>query len=439
MKKTLSMLVLLVLLQGITIAAVGEATPAISKGIVNKTAAIYWGKGEQFPELATVHAGTKLDVYEYDSKWVLVLYKTYISSQGEFKEHSFYGYLKRADIDCDPPLVGESSAKADTGPGKKKGKRPKPIASQMPPEPSAQITKSPEETQPPVETINPDEEFDWIIRTNGLQTQQVQYQGVTISCSFSLMAQKVGGTAPSSEAVFNGGIHTPYAATAIYSMKFLMSNALGAMGMSFLEGGGGFDVSMQAAGAAFYIDTGSEDFALVNFTLPMQATGTLDPSIMGNTGSGTVKADAGNTSASGNSSISVQIKKIGGSYKFVLLNLKPGGGNLEYPAVLEKTFADPDRFDKEAAKADARRKKAEAERDRKMEEMKKKAEEEAKAAVETLAPLTPITNDLPPLGPLTPITDDLPPLAPLVPIRDDDAPPFPGTKSGLERGITACA
>ena len=466
MKKLMTLALGFLLLTGAALPVSGEATPPLSSGIVNKTTEIYWGKGPQFPLLATVFAGTRLDVYEYDADWVLVLYETYGSYLGDFTEMSFYGYMSRDDIDCDPPLEGNASPKADTGPGKKKGKRPKPLPSKQPAEPTPGPTKMPEGTKEPLPTVELMDEYDWILRTNGLQTQKVETMGMTVSCSFALMAQKAGGTAPSSDPTFNRGIRTPYAATAFYSMKLATQNALEDLGLSMLTGTGGIDISMQASGASFYLDTGSENFTLVSFTLPMQTNGSFGISISGDMGSGTVKGDTGTNSLSGGSSLSVQLRKSGGGYKFVLVGLRPGGGNLEFPAVLEKTFADPDRFDQEAVKADERRKKAEAERDRMMEEQKRKAEEEAKATedplaplvpVETpeLAPLTPVTPDplaplvpeeTPELAPLTPVTPDPlaplvteDPLAPLVPLKEDEAPPFPEPKGSHEGRKTRCA
>ena len=435
MKKTLAMTLMILLFLGAAMPVPGEASPPLSSGVVNQTANIYWGKGTQFPILAAVSAGIKLDVYEYDANWVLVLYKTYATYQGKTVNHSFFGYLMRDAITCDPPLEGESSPKADTGPGKKKGKRPKPRTGEQQPEASPAPSEAPEGTNEPDVTAEPQDEFDWIIRTNGLQSQKVIVDGTTITCSFSLMAQKAGGTSPSSDSAFNRGMRTPYAATAFYAMKFSTADYLAEQGLAWLTGEGGFDVTLKTAGATFYLDTGAEDFAMVSFTLPAQGEGALDPKITGQTGGFTIKGDAGSSSVSGGSNIPIQMKKSGAGYKFVLLGLKPGGGNLEFSAVLEKTFADPDRFDKEAAKEDARREKAEAERDRMQEEMKKKAEEAAKATVEPLAPLTPV-EDLP-LAPLTPLGDE--PLAPLVPVTEDTAPPFPGSSSRLKRGDLQCA
>lgn len=443
MKKAMTLVLAILLLSGILPPALGEASPPISSGTVNKTTNIYWGKGEQFPILATVYAGAKLDAYEYDANWVLVLYKTYVTYMGKYTEQSFYGYIRRSDIDCEPPLEGEASPKADTGPGKKKGKRPKPLPNKQPAEPTPGPTKAPEGTKEPMPTVEQmEEEFDWIIRTNGLQTQEVKADGMTISCSFSLMAQKAGGTAASSDPAFNHGMHTPYAATAFYSMKLATQKALEELGLSMLTGTGGIDISMKASGAAFFLDTGAENFALVSFTLPMQTDGSFGVSVSGEMGSGTIKGDTGTTSLSGGSSLSIQLRKSGGGYKFVLVGLKPGGGNLEFPAVLEKTFADPDRFDKEAAAADARRKKAEAERDKWLEDMKKKAEEAADATEPTQDPLAPLVPTEEPLAPLTPTEDPLAPLTPtedpLAPLTEDEAPPFPAPLGRQERSEVKC-
>ncbi len=443
MKKTMTLVLAILLLSGILPPALGEASPPISSGTVNKTTNIYWGKGEHFPLLATVFAGAKLDVYEYDANWVLVLYKTYVTYMGKYTEQSFYGYIRRSDIDCEPPLEGEAFPKADTGPGKKKGKRPKPNATPQPAEPTPETTKTPAETERPDVTVEPMEEFDWIIRTDGLQTETVEVQGLTVACSFSLMAQKTGGTAASSDPTYNHGMHTPYAATAYYSMKKTMASALEELGMSsFASGEGGIDVSLQTSGASFYIDTGAQNFALVNFTLPMQSDISAAVSVEGNSGGANISAAANIASASGSMSLNIQLKKSGGGYKFVLVGLKPGGGNLEFPAVLEKTFTDPDRFDKEARDADARRKKAEAERDKWLEDMKKWADDAAKATEATPDPLEGVnlTGTEDPLQDvsLSPTENPLDNVTLVPPSPDEEAPPFPAPLGRLERREIKC-
>ncbi len=437
--------------------ALCEATPPISRGVVLKTANIHWGKSEAFPVLATVFPGTRLDVYEYDRTWALVRHDTAVRQGTEFKIIAFYGYISRDALVCDPPLEGEASDKADTGPGKKKGKRPKPGPTAAPAPTGAPVTDAPATPQP-APTVEPMEEFDWIIRTNGLQTQTVELMGVPVKCSFSLMAQKAGGSAPSSDPAFNHGMRVPYAATAAFYIRISMSDTLDTLGLGGVAiGTGGADVAMSTAGATFFLDTGAEDFALVNFSLRMQAQATLDAAVQADTGGASIEAETGKSTMTAEQAIPVQLRKSGGGYKFVLVGVRPGGGNLEFPAVLEKTFADEDRFDKEAKKADERRKQAEeAERKRKAEE-KRKADEEAAATPEPLAPLEPVTIPplepvtipplepvtLPPLAPVTipPLTpvNDLPPPVPVTPVNDDDAPPFPQPQSDAQRRTTLCA
>jgi hypothetical protein len=440
MKKAMVLILAFFIMSGIPLPALCEATPPISSGTVNKTTIIYWGKGEQFPILATVNAGEKLDVYEYDANWVLVLYKTYVTSGGEFSEHSFYGYIKRSDITCDPPLSGDASARADTGPGKKKGKRPKPIATSQPAEPTPAPTKAPTQTEQPDVTVEPMEEFDWIIRTEGLQVKDTRgYSNILVTCSFSLMAQKAGGSAASSDPAFNGGMHVPYAAMAFLSLKWSAQETLTDFGVNDVTGTGGLDMNLQASGVAFYLDTGVEDFALVGFSLPMRGSIGGAVTVTGEAGSAHREVPVETL----NVSINIQLKKSGAGYQLALSGLPAGVNGVEFPAILEKTFADPDRFDKEAAEADARRKKAEAERDKWLEEQKQKAEEAAKATEYPLAPLTPTEDPLAPLtpteDPLAPLTPTGEPLAPLTPSQEDEAPPFPSPSGRLERRNIKCA
>lgn len=419
----------------LTVMMLGQALPAgaapaakrpnsdpIAEGTINKVTYIYWGKGEMFPVLALVGPGKKLDVYEYDKNWVMVLYDTWVSQGYSGSAQSFYGYVKRADITCDPELTGDESAKADTGPGKRKGKKPKPQptagASAEPTAPQESAGES-AEPEPTVETVD-DEEYDWIIRTPGMCNVTIQYQQATITCSFALMAQKAGGTAPSSDPAFNHGMHTPYAAMGAYSMVAPMQSIIENMGEAsqFLQGSGGVEIIAQTAGAQFFLDTGAMDPALVNFTINMDAVATLNP-----------KVTDGNITGQYEQTINmpytlpVQLKKAGGGYKFVLVGMKPGGGNLEFPAVLEKAFADPDRWDKEAKNADKRREEAEKLRKKMLEKLKKQMQDEykkqqedkTKADSESTDPMTvPGENgeDIP-LAPL--VTED--PLAPLVTVE----------------------
>lgn len=431
----LCIIVLMIFQLSLVTASAGEdeATPPIARGTINKVTNIYWGKGVMFPVLGLVGPGRELDVYEYDKTWVLVLYETYITVGYSLQAHSFYGYVKRTDITCDPELEGDKSPPANTGPGKRKGKKPKAKppeqsddSSDNPPDnTTAPTTSTAQETEPPED----DEELDWIIRTPGMCKITVSNSdGFVFKVSFALMAQKFGGYAASSDPIYNNNKRNPYAATAFFSVVADMQDMLESMGVSgLLSGSGGATIIAEAPGARFYIDTGSDDFALVNFTINMNATSTANPKVTGDTGGGDV---TGEVSMTANSSISlpVQLTKSGSGYMFILKGMKPGGGDLEFPAVLEKAFHDPNR---EAKEADARRERAEELRKKVLKEMKEQTQKEwsenedaGEGEKSSTEPLT-VTGDNGeeiPLAPLLPSEED--PLAPLVPSEDDDLAPL---------------
>jgi hypothetical protein len=458
MKKALALIVILALtLQAVPASAFAPSampdSDPISKGTINKVTYLRWGKSELYPTLALVGPGETFDVYEYDKNWVMVLYDTYVKQGTSGSPQSFYCYVKRPDITCDPKLEGDASDKADTGPGKRPGKKPKPqptpgSSAAATPEPSAQGTAEPEPT------VEEQEEYDWIIRTPGMCNVTVHVEQMDFTCSFALMAQKVGGTAPSSDPAFNHNMHTPYAATACFGMVASTQSLVNNIGMSGVwSGSGGIEITGQSAGTTFFIDTGAEDFALVNFTLNLDATATLNPKIT----DGNITADAGTTTVNMPFPLPVQLKKVGNGYKFVLPGMKPGGGDLEFPAVLEKTFSDPDYWDKQARDADRRRKEADKLIKQLLDKIKKQMQDELAKQQETgkdgqastdpmtarddsgndvpLAPLVtpdplaPLVTDEPlaplvtedPLAPL--VTED--PLAPLVPTPDENVIDFP--------------
>ena len=250
MKKIIAfciILLMMVQLSPITASAGDDdPTPPIAKGTINKVTNIYWGKGELFPVLGLVGPGKGLDVYEYDKTWVLVLYDTYITVGYSTQAHSFYGYVKRTDITCDPELEGDKSASANTGPGKRKGKKPKPKPSAEPDaspgaSPNATAAPTPSTTEKPDED---DDEMDWILRTPGMCKISVDAgDGFVFKVSFALMAQKFGGYAASSDPVYNNNVHNPYAATGFFSMVTTMQDMLENMGVSgFLSGSGGTSI-----------------------------------------------------------------------------------------------------------------------------------------------------------------------------------------------------
>jgi hypothetical protein len=418
MKKALAVLIVFLLI--VQSLPFGTATAAdssssnisdpISHGRMNTVTYVYWGKSELFPRMGMVGPNDEFDVYEYDENWVMILYDTYVTQGYTGSAHSFFGYVKRNEITCDPQLEEGSSAKADTGPGKRKGKKPKTpkptdVQSTDVQSTAAESTGKSEETGEPEPSVpvNEDEEFDWIIRTPGICSVTVPVEEAVFTCSFALMAQKAGGVGPSSDPAFNHGMHTPYAATVFFGMVSPMSDYIKNLGeaSNFLSGSGGIDISGQAAGSTFYLDTGALDPALVNFSVTLQATATFDPSVT----DGNLTVNAGTFSTSQSFPLPVQLKKAGKGYRFILKGMKPGGGDLEFPAVLEKTFSDPEKWDKAARDEDKRR--AEAERLRKKllekirESMKKEQEAKAKAESSKQTDFDSLEGiDLAPLDPL---------------------------------------
>ena len=417
----------------------------ISKGTMNTTTNIYWGKSEAFPVMGMAYANQSFDVYEYNKDWVMVLYDTFLTQGNSGSSHSFFGYVKRSTITCDPALEGDDSPKADTGLGKKKGKKP-PVPKKDKPKEDADESKDsktkPEDPAPEEEPqieVSTDEDYDWILRTPGLCTLSVPVEQATFTCSFSLIAQKAGGIGPSSDSGFNHGIRTPYAATAFFSMVSPMQDILDTTGMSqVLSGSGGVEIVGQAGGSTFYIDTASLDPALVQFSINLQATATLNPQVTDGNVTGSL-----NISASQNFPLPVQLKKSGGGYKFILKGMRPGGGDLEFPAVLEKTFSDPDRWDKAAKEADKKRQEAEKIRQKILEKLKKQVQDDwSKQSTTQTESLE--TEPLPQLAPLEPIkpedndatgdtptsgdAEEDPVLAPLWPITDEAVQDFPSSK-----------
>ncbi len=453
MKKLLAMLVILALtLGGMPAAAAPSARPdsdPISHGTINKVTYLRWGKSEAFPTLALVGPGQEFDVYEYDRNWVMVLYDTWVSQgMSGGGAQSFYCYVKRADITCDPALEGDESAKADTGPGKRKGKKPRPKPSAAASQAPASEAPTAEGTTEPQPTVEEQEEYDWIIRTPGMCNVTVHVENMDFTCSFALMAQKAGGTAPSSDPTYNRGMHTPYAATASYGMVAPMQSLIENMGEAskYLVGSGGVEITGSTAGSTFFLDTGASDPALVNFTLNMQGTGTLNPTITDGNLTGHFESTFNMPLK-----LPVQLKKSGSGYQFILVGMKPGGGDLKFPAVLEKAFADPDRWDKEAQKEDKRREEAERLRKELLEKIKKQMQDEYNKQQDAsrdesqktdpmtaegedgedieLAPLVtpaPLTDD-DKLATLAP-EDDNPPIVPLVPSPGENADGFPAGK-----------
>ena len=416
-------------------AEVGSLTPPIASGKTNKIAYIYWGKSEMYPVISMVGSDTKLDIYEYDKDWVLVLYEKFIKVENKGQAQAFYGYLKRSDITCDPALVNDVSVKADTGLGKRKGNEPnKTVAGSSRDTSEATDTTEAKSTSPSQATTKPSdtksetsveqlEEYDWIIRTPGLCKKTIKFDVADFVCSFEIMAEKFGGVAASSDPLFNNGLHNPYAAMGFFSMEAPTESIVENIGMSGLwSGSDGINMFGQAPGTKIYMDTKSDDFSLINFTINFNMNSSFGVSITTND-SNNIKVKAPTITAKSSVPFKIQLKKLGKGYVFVLLNMKPGGGNLEFPAVLEKAMSDPDKYKKEAKAADERRKAAEELRKQKLDKLKKGNGIKDSSGKDTdLAPLVPPEDDL---APLVPKEDDL---ASLVPVEGDEANSFPSQK-----------
>ena len=382
MKKIISRLIyclLLAFLFSLSISAVndihatsigsGTNSPPIAEGKTNRSTNVYWGRSEMFPAMVRLTVNTGVDIYEYDKDWVMVLYNTTVTYAGTSSAQSFYGFVKRTHVTCDPPLDGDKSEKAKTGPGRPKKQTPKKEApsddGSAPgdkPEPSRDNPKT--EPSIPVEEL---EEYDWIIRTPGKCRVDVDAgDGVVYTAEFAMMAQKFGGVAPSSDPLYNDGKSNPYAASGFFSLTTEMADMLENLGVSKeLAGFGGVNLTGQCPGSVFYINTKSADAITASFTLDMQATATVNPLVT----DGIVKQEF-NMSTQSKLSLPVQLRGGSGGYKFIISGMRPGGGDLVFPAVLEKTFTDSktrDKWKKEAKDADLKRKQ--------MEEAKRKAKD----------------------------------------------------------------
>ena len=344
-------------------------SPPIAEGKTNRSTYVYWGRSEMFPAMGRLAANTGVDIYEYDKEWVMVLYNTTVTYGDTSSAQSFYGFIKRNHVTCDPPLDGDKSAKAKTGPGRPKKQTPKkdaPSDNEGSPSDKPQTPQDNPKTEPsiPIEEL---EEYDWIIRTPGKCRVAVDAgDGVIFYAEFAMMAQKFGGVAPSSDPLYNDGKSNPYAASGFFSLTTEMADLLENLGVSKeLTGFGGVNLTGQCPGSVFYINTKSADAVTASFTLEMQATATVNPGAT----DGIVIQNFDMTTQS-KLSLPVQLRGGSGGYKFVISGMRPGGGNLEFPAVLEKTFTDSktrDKWKKEAKDADLKRKQ--------MEEAKRKAKD----------------------------------------------------------------
>lgn len=406
--------------------ALAETSPPIAQGKTKKHTYIYWGKDEAFPTIASLSSGEIIDIYEYDSKWVLTKHKTWVTYNGETSIREFYGYVKRADIVCEPPLKGEKSQNAETGPGKRKGRPPKKIQPEAPTEtPPEEETPQPDEPTPPI-PIEDLMEYDWIIRTPGVCSQTIDFgDGAKFKAQFSLMAIKFGGYTASSLPVFNDGHHNPYVGYVSFSLNQSMQELVDEMGLDIFKGTGGISIESFNSDARFHIDSQTDNGTKAIITINTLATSTLNPQIMDEYWGLVVGGELFQSTQV--MPLDIKLEPSGSGYRMVLLNMRPGGGDLKFPAMLEKfPLSDIDKAERERIQKEkdeeARRKAREAQK-KALEELKKKLDEEFEdeSNFPTEEGKVKIDN-WPKVVPLVPEVDkstDWPKVVPLVPEDDN--------------------
>ncbi|MCX7773931.1 MAG: hypothetical protein N2376_12550 [Clostridia bacterium] len=316
-------------------------TPPIAKGKMKTVSYVYWGKSEMFPTIGMLGINQEIDIYEYDKEWVLTKYDTFVTQGNMTVSHSFYGYVKRKDVICDPPLEGDASKKADTGPGKRKGKKPKGNRGSATPEPQGTKTataKPEDQTEEPKTTeISTEDlmEYDWIIRTPGVCQVVVDMgDGYRFVARFGMMATKFGGYTASSLPIYNDGKSNPYVGYVNFSMKMSMQDVLNNNNLGFLQGDGGISIDAFSSNARFNINSETDDATSTIISIMTSMTTVLNPEI-------TDKNQ--NIHGGGNlfndqrvAPLDMKLVKNGSGYQLVVLNMRPGGGDLKFPAMLEK-------------------------------------------------------------------------------------------------------
>ncbi len=425
-KKLLSAVLCLLTVLAMAMAAVSadktDDSFLVAKGKMKTVSYVYFGKGESFPAIGLLGFDQEIDIYEYDKNWILTRCETYVSQGTHTYRHTFYGYVRRKDVTCNPPLEGDESPKADTGPGKRKKKLPKKPGTIATPAQSESTPTKAEEAQKPEDKKTSTEdllEYDWIIRTPGVCQMTVDMgKGAKFVCRFALYAMKFGGYTASSLPVYNDGDKNPYVGYLSFSMKQNMQEYLGENNLGFLEGMGGVSIEAYNHNARFSIDSKNDDGSNAIISIMTSRTTVLNPQIKDKN----MGIEMGGDMFREQSSAPLDIKLVGvkGNYKLALLNMKPGGGDLTFPAMLEKfplddiAKAERERLAKEQAEKhrEEQRRKAREEQEKALEEWRRKInegmeeqlDEESQKGEETdidLAPLSPEDGDID-LAPLVP-------------------------------------
>lgn len=451
MKKLVAILICIALASAIyTPGSLAETSGAIASGEVKRTTNVYLGKGEAFPVIGELQAGDEIDVYEYDNDWVLTRYETTVTYEGETGLYEFYGYVKRGDVDFDTSLMQSTPiGTAQNRPGKRQGnppllpgvsgpKSPKGNEADPPGSDSQEEPESPEPTIP-VEDLT---EYDWIIRTPGACKKDFFFEDgkIRYTVQFDLMVIKFGGYTASSLPVYNDGNHNPYIGYVSFSIKQSMDETISQVGIEHLEGSGGINLNAFNGDARFTIDSPADDGTRAIFTIDTITAGSVDPTVRDNYWG--LEVGGNFFSGSMKTPLDIRLEPSAGGYRLVVLNMKPGGGDVDFPAMLEKIPLS----DIEKAERERIRKEKNDELIRKGQELwrkvKKSIQNDLREQLENESDGSEPPGDYPSIPPLVPKNDggsgssdpdDYPSIPPLVPRNDggsggsnpDDYPSIP--------------
>ncbi len=215
-------------------------------------------------------------------------------------------------------------------------------------------SSEPDTTEPatPVPSIPVEDlmEYDWIIRTPGVCEQVFVFEGgVKFTAQFSLMAIKFGGYTGSSLPVYNDGDHNPYVGYVSFSLKQSMKGITNQIGIEHLQGTGGISLDAFNSDARFYVDSPADDGTRTIITIETLSNAVVDPTIHDYYQDLVVGVEFLNTSMP--MPLDIRIEPAGEGYQLVLLNMKPGGGDIRFPAMLEKIpLSDIDKAERERIK-----------------------------------------------------------------------------------------
>lgn len=169
------------------------------------------------------------------------------------------------------------------------------------------------------------------------------------------MAIKFGGYTGSSLPVYNDGDHNPYVGYVSFSLKQSMKGITNQIGIEHLQGTGGISLDAFNSDARFYVDSPADDGTRTIITIETLSNAVVDPTIHDYYQDLVVGVEFLNTSMP--MPLDIRIEPAGEGYQLVLLNMKPGGGDIRFPAMLEKIpLSDIDKAERERIKRNRTRK-----------------------------------------------------------------------------------